>query len=310
MALKLLHYMRKENSGLARCTLELAKYEEKLGHQVVIKQPQNDMPMYGVEGEGADIELVHSQLPAEHYYNNKPKAMWQHGEPLSSVGNGVSMKAICDLANRVDFFMCMRKREWPIWNSIKRTYLVRKGIDLDVYKPMPGITEKLEGEPSVLYYENMRGMRNPLYLIKAMEIVWQKLPKARLHIFNVTDPKMKETFQSVLKACKYWTFLRSMEGPVNDVNLLLNRVDIVVSCLYPLYARSIEAFGSGKGFICPGYDEHEYPFACELDPISIADTIIRMWENYGQVNFRQWAIDHHNVEDTVRESVKIYERYI
>ena len=35
--MKILHQMKKENSGLARTTLELAKYEEKQGHEVLIK---------------------------------------------------------------------------------------------------------------------------------------------------------------------------------------------------------------------------------------------------------------------------------
>jgi len=70
-----------------------------------------------------------------------------HGEPLSSVGNGVSMKAIIDLAPLCDAFICMRKDEWPIWSSIKRTFVVPKGIDLEVFKPLPGVTERLSGEP-------------------------------------------------------------------------------------------------------------------------------------------------------------------
>jgi hypothetical protein len=44
--------------------------------------------------------------------------------------------------------------------------------------------------------------------------------------------------------------------------------------------------------------------------VSIADTIIQCWENYGQVNYRQWAEDHHDVKETVRQSVDIYSRYL
>lgn len=308
--MKILHYMKKENSGLARCTLEFAKYEERLGHQVVVKEPGNDMPMYGVEGGGADIELVHSQLPPEHYFNNVPKGMWQHGEPLSSVANGVSMKAICDLSNRVDFFMCMRREEWPIWNSIKRTYMVHKGIDLEVYHPLDGITEKLQGEPAILYCENWRGQRNPLYLCVAMQQVFQKFPKARLYLYNCTDKKMEETFNTFLRACKLWACgVAGLQGPVNDINLLYNRVDIVVSCLFPLYARSIEAFGAGRPLICPGYKEPAYPFTCELDPGSIADAIINCWDKYETFNARKWAEENHDVARTVEESLKVYERY-
>jgi hypothetical protein len=308
--LNIMHYVKKENSGLFRTTLELATYEEKAGHRVTLREPQSEAPIYGQMRE-PDVELVHSQLPITRYHNGKPKFMWMHGEPLSSVGNGVSMKAIVDLAPLMDAFICMRKDEWAIWNAIKRTYLVRKGIDLEMYKPLEGITERLSGEPAVLYIENWRGQRNPLYLTVAMQIVHEKYPKARLHLYNLTDKRMKDTFSALIQNNKWGTtFLRSLQGQVQDVNMLYNRVDMVVSCLYPLYARGIEAFGAGKAFIGPGYHEDNYPYTCELQPESMAAAIINCWENYDKVDYRQWAVDHHNVADTVKESVEIYERYL
>ena len=45
-----------------------------------------------------DIHTIHSQINIRTYHDGKPKIMWMHGEPLSSVGNGISMKAIVDLA--------------------------------------------------------------------------------------------------------------------------------------------------------------------------------------------------------------------
>lgn len=247
------HWMKKENSGLVRCTYELAKYEERQGHKVVIKQPSDDgtgQMVYGIERH-IDVDCVHSQFPIDRYKENTPKFMWMHGEPLSSVGNGVSMKAIVDLSPVMDAFMCMRKEEFLIWNSIKRTYVVPKGIDLDVYKPLTTMPEKLSGEPSVLYIENWRGSRNPLYLCVAMSLVHNKFPKARLHLYNLQDKRMHETFTALYQNNKWWTFLRSMQGPVKDVNELYNKVDMVVSCLFPLYARGIEAFGANRAFIGP-----------------------------------------------------------
>ncbi len=308
--MKIMHQMKKENSGLARTSLELAKYEEKAGHQVVVKQPGEDSIIYGIDDGKEDVTCIHSQLNIKNYHDNKPKFMWMHGEPLSSVGNGVSMKAIVDLAPMTDAFICMRKEEWSIWNSIKRTYLVPKGIDLDMYKPLEGVTEKLSGEPSVLYIENWRGQRNPLYLCVAMQEVWKKNPKARLHLYNCTDKRMYETFDSMIKNNKWWTFIRSLQGATNDVNLLYNKVDMVVSCLYPLYARGIEAFGANKAFISAGYKEPDYPFTCEYTPESMASAITNCWENYSKVNYRQWAEKFHDVRETVKQSIAIYEKYL
>jgi hypothetical protein len=143
-----------------------------------------------------------------------------------------------------------------------------------------------------------------------MEKVWKKYPDARLHLYNCNDKRMLEAFRGLISNNKWWPFLRSLQGSVTDVNLLYNRVDMVVSCLYPLYARGIEAFGAGKAFIGPGYKEHDYPFTCELHPDSMADAIIKCWENYGQVDYRKWAEKHHDVNDTVTQSIEIYKRYL
>lgn len=310
--MRIQHLMSKEASGLATSTLELAKYEQLAGHSVCVRQPTGGV-IYGTCGQ-YDVTSAHHQLDPSQYYDGKPKILWTHGEPLSSIGNGISMRATVEMASKCSAFISMRKDELSLWRMIHpNTYLVTKGIDLDVYKPLPGITERLSGEPAILYYENIRGTRNPLYWLCAMQKVHAKWPNARLHLYNVSDKKMFETFQALNTCCHLWPFLRTISGPVEGpeaVNLLLNRVDIVVSGLFPLYARSIEAFGAGKAFISPGYSEFRYPWTCAYDPESMADAIIACWSDYQKVNYRQWALDHHDVRNTVAESVKIYERFL
>ncbi len=322
--MKIGHWMKREKSGLAFTTLELVQAEQRQGHGVFVREPSNaeGMPgalLFGDESLAADVECIHSQMPTTSYFNTAPKFLWCHGEPLSSVGNGVSMKAIIDMSSKVDAFIAMRREEWAIWNSVKRTYVVPKGIDLERFKPIDvkphddkDPTSKLSGDPAVLYVEHWRGQRNPLYLVVAMIEVWKKFPKARLHLFNSPGGKMHDTFRELIRHSKLWPFVRTLNGPVDDasVNALYNRADIVVSGLYPLYARSIEAFGAGKAFIGPGYTDPEYPWRCDLSPESMADAIVKCWENYDQVNFRQWAERKHDVMETVRQSVAIYERYL
>lgn len=318
------HWMRKEKSGLAFTTLELVKAEQAQGHGVFVREPSNaeGLPgalLFGREEIEADVECVHSQMPTSSYFTTAPKFLWCHGEPLSSVANGVSMKAIIDMAPKVEAFIAMRREEWSTWNSIRRTYLVPKGIDLERFHPIEVAphdekdpTSKLSGSPAVLYAEHWRGQRNPLYLAVAMQAVWQKYPGARLHLFNCTDPKMSETFKALSKHNKMWPYLRTLSGPIDDasINRLYNRADIVVSCLYPLYARSIEALGAGKALIAPGYTDERYPWHCELSPESMADAIVRCWEGYDKINYRKWAEDNHDVMETVRQSVAVYNRYL
>jgi len=305
----IVHWMKKEDSGLARSTVEVATYEERAGHGVCVKQPSDGMPLYGRNGN-TDIHSVHSQLHVGAYHDGKPKILWCHGEPLSSVGNGISMKAVCDLAPLMDAFICMRRDELAVWSAIKRTHLVPKGVDLDRYRPLSPAPEKLSGEPAVVYCENWRGERNPLVLCVAMQEVHRKLPNARLHLFNCRDKRMSETFNAMAKQAKWWPFLRTISGPVQDVNELYNRSDIVVSCLHPLYARTPpEALAAGRAAICPGYHEPHYPWTCSLEAGSMASTIVRCWENYDRINYRSRAEEFHDVAETARQAVEIYERY-
>jgi glycosyltransferase involved in cell wall biosynthesis len=306
--------MRRENSGLVHTTLELVEEEQRQGHQVGILEPSGKQAMLQTFDE-PDIHCIHSQLHASAYHDGKPKFMWMHGEPLGSVGNGISMRAIVDLAHSTEAFLCMRKEEWPVWNSIRKTYVVPKGIDLTRFVPKE--VPKLSGSPAILYYENWRGQRNPLMICRAMEEVVKVLPDAKLHLYNCPGGKMYETFQKLINHCRWYTFIGSLKGPEQDVVTLLNKADIVVSGLYPLYARGIEAFGCGKAFIGPGYKEHDYPWQCELEPFSIAKAIHRCWSDvgsqgseYSTLHFRKWAETHHDVKETVKQSVEIYGRYL
>lgn len=315
--------MKKEKSGLAFTTLELVQAEQQLGHQVCLREPtdKDGMPgpvLYGDPDLVPDVECVHSQMPITSWYSRTPKFLWMHGEPLSSVGNGSSMRAIVDLAPKMDAFIAMRQEEAAIWSTIKRTYVVPKGIDLQRFHPIDvpthvqgDDTTKLSGAPAILYCEHWRGPRNPLYWCVAMEQVWKHLPGARLHLFNCPGGKMGETFKALINHNKWWNFIRTLNGPVRDeqVNHLYNRADIVVSALYPLYARSIEAFGAGKAFIGPGYTDPDYPWHCEYHPDAMARAILDCWADYGRVNYRQWAEQRHDVLNTVKATISIYERY-
>jgi len=302
--------MRQERSGLERTCLEHAKYEARAGHTVAIREPQGQL-LWGQDFE-PDVITVHSQMSPTFYHEKAAKVFICHGEPLSSVGNGVSFKAVLDLAPLMDCFICMRTAEYPVWNLIKRTYVTRKGVDLEVFTPIEGV-QKLEGEPAILYYENQRGVRNPLYPLCAMAQVWKKLPKARLHVFNITDQKQADTWSTFVKQCKLWPFVRTLSGPVKqaDVAGLLNRADIVVSALYPLSARGIEALACGRAYISCGYDEPGYPWRpSEYSVEAFAETMIDCWESWDKLDYRKWAEEHHNEADATAERLAIYERYL
>ena len=307
--MNLTHWMRQENSGLAYTTLELVEEEERQGHAVCVREPSTGAILYGTDAP-PDVHLIHSQLHPSAYHDGVPKIMWMHGEPLGSVGNQISMRAIVDLAPLCDAFICMRQEEWSTWNAIRRTHVVQKGIDLQRFHPLEPAPPRFTGKPAVLYYENWRGQRNPLTLCLAMREVAQTLPEARLHLYNCPGGKMADTFQRLIDHGRWYTFIGSLKGPERDVNRLLNRGDIIVSCLYPLYARGIEALGAGRAFIGPGYREPEYPYTCELEAHSMAQAIVKCWREYGTFDFRRWAEQRHDVAETIRQAVDVYKRYL
>lgn len=304
-------WMKKEASGLAHTTLELVKATEALGHQVCLRQPSDGMAIWH-PNEVTDIHTIHSQIHPSAYHDRRPKFCWMHGEALSSVANGVSMRALLDLAPLCEAFIVMRREEVSIWQDIKRTYYVPKGVDLDKFAPLDGVTERLSGEPAVLYCENWRGVRNPLYLMLGMAEVYKKYPKSRLHLYNVQDKKMYEAFKAFIDSAKYGTFVRSLQGPVQDMTLLYNRVDIVVSALHPLAARTpLEALACGKAAICAGYKNPGYPWTVDdYSPEGFADAIIRCWESYDKINYREYAEKNHDVKEMARQAIAIYEKYV
>jgi glycosyltransferase involved in cell wall biosynthesis len=316
--MKIRHWMKREKSGPRVYHVGTRQgRREAQGHQVDLREPDGTL-LYG-GFDTPDVHLIHSQIHPSTYHDRIPKFLVTHGEPLSSVGNGVSMRAIVDLAPICEAFIAMRQEEWSCWNSLKKTYVVQKGIDLERFHPVDvpahdpkDPLSKLSGDPAVLYCEHWRGQRNPLFPILAMERVHQKYPEARLHLYNLQDKKMQDTFSALITHCKWNLFVRSMMGPVKDadVNQLYNRADIVVSGLYPLYARSIEAFGAGKTFVGAGYTDPDYPFRCDYTPESMAEAIIRAHEAKSQFNARAWAEQKHDVNETVRQMVDVYRRYL
>src|SRR5262245_25565911 len=109
MTLAIGKMVRRENSGLMRTPLEHAKYEQRLGHTVSVQQPDGTL-LVGPGGR-PDVYTVHSQISLTALHDGTPKVFICHGEPLSSVGNGISMRAILDLAPAVEAFICMRQAE-------------------------------------------------------------------------------------------------------------------------------------------------------------------------------------------------------
>ena len=306
--MRILHWVKKENSGLFRTTLEIGKYEERLGHVVSLRTPADNSTFYGPKDDDFDIHCIHSQIHPHYVKDTKPKLLFLHGEPDYGMMNKISTTAIMDLVPIVDAFVSFHTAETNIWNSFKRTYFVPKGIDLESYKPLT-LTKKLKGSPAVLYAEHWRTFRHPLHVFIALEKVKLKLPGMRFYPFGCPDTE-KDFWMRILKQNRYTGFCPGIFKFQDNQNNLLNLADIVVSPVYPSYGRvSLEALACNKPVVAYKTNPHA-TYKCEpYDPDDMAKKILQCWEEKpnGQ---RKYAETNCSAEDMVKKLIEIYRRFV
>ena len=306
--MKILHWLRKENSGLFHTTVELAKYEERLGHTVSLRLPPENQTFYGPTNDDFDIHCIHSQIHPSYYKDSKPKMLFMHGEPDYSTMSKGATNSIMDLVPIVDAFIAFNPAEAKIWNSFKRTYCITKGVDLEKYKPIK-LRQKLTGSPAILYCEHWRQFRNPLHILVALEKVYRKIPGMRFYPFGC--PKEDQAFWlKMIKQNRYVTYCPGIFQRQNEMAKLLNLADIVVSPVFPSYGRvSLEALACNKPVVAYSSNPHA-TYKCDpYDVNDIAEKIIACCEEMpnGQAKY---AAEHLDAKTMAKEAIEIYERFL
>jgi len=306
--LKIIHWVKKENSGLFRTTFELAVEEERLGHSVSLRTPKEKQNIYGFKEDDFDIHCIHSQIPGECYKDSKPKFLFLHGEPDYGLLYKVSTSAIMDLVPIVDAFVAFNEAEAKLWNSFKRTFVIPKGIDLDSYKPMK-MNKQLTGNPSILYAEHWRAFRHPFHVFVALEKVYRKYPEMRFYPFGCPKDE-KDFWLRLIKQNKYNLFCPGVFQAQMKMAGVLNLADIVVSPVFPSYGRvSLEALACNKPVIAYKTNPHA-TYKCEpYDPDDMAEKIIRCWEEKPNSQ-RQYAEENLSSKSMAEKAVDIYRRFI
>lgn len=306
--MKIVHWVKKENSGLFRTTFELAKGEEEAGHEISLRTPAEQTVLHGFTGNEFDIHCIHSQFPSMFYKDKRPKILFMHGEPDYGMLYKVSTSAIMDLAPLVDAFVAFNEKEAVLWNSFKRTYVIPKGINLESYKPI-ALPKKLDGAPAVLYAEHWRNFRHPFHAFVAMEKVAVKIPKVRFYPFGC-PPDEKEFWLRLIRQNRYNTFCPGVFQPQMNMAGLLNMADIVLSPVFPSYGRvSLEALACNKPVVAYKTNPHA-TYTCEpYDPDDMAAKIVQCWEEKpnGQ---RKYAEENLSAKLMAEKAVEIYRRFI
>lgn len=306
--MKLLHWVKKENSGLFRTVAELAKYEERLGHQTALREPANNNTFYGFTTDDPDMHCIHSQINPAYYKDDIPKVLFLHGEPDYGMMTKVSTNAIMDFAPQVEAFITLNEKEGQIWNSFKKTHVIPKGIDLEKYKPIAS-NKKLKGSPSILYIEHWRQFRHPLHVFVALEKVYRKNTKMRFYPFGCPAGD-RDFWLKIIRQNKYSFFCPGVFQFQKSSVDLINMCDMVISPVYPSYGRvSIEAKACNKPVIAYNTNPHaDY----KIEPYNIdaiVDSVIDCWDKKpnGQ---RKYAEDNLSAMDMAKAAVDIYRRYV
>jgi glycosyltransferase involved in cell wall biosynthesis len=306
--MKIIHWLKKEVSGLFNTTTELAKHEEQLGHNVSLRMPQNNESFYGFRDDNCDIHAIHSQINPYYYKDDKPKILFLHGEPDYGMLHKISTNAIMRLIPLVDCFVCFNPEEAKIWNSFKRTYVITKGIDLKKYKPIK-LNKKLKGNPSILYCEHWRTFRHPLHTLIALERVIKKLPTMKFYPFGCPEDD-KEFWLNLIKQNHYTVFTPGIFKPQKDLTQLLNLADIIISPVFPSYGRvSLEALACNKPVVAYNTNPHA-TYKCQpYNPDDMASKIIQCYAENPNSQ-RKYAETNLDAKKMAEEAINIYRRFI
>jgi len=306
--MKILHWLKKENSGLFRTTAELTAEEIKQDHAVSLRDPHTAKTYFGFADDDFDIHCVHSQIHPHYHKDNKPKVLFLHGEPDYGMLHKISTNAIMTLAPLMDAFIAFNYQEARIWNSFKRTLVINKGVDLTKYKPIK-TKQKFIGQPAILYAEHWRTFRHPFHVFLAMEEVVKKLPKAKFHPFGC-PVKEKEFWMKLIKQNQYTHFTKGIFQAQANMAGLLNLADIVVSPVFPSYGRvSLEALACDKPVVAYKTNPHA-TFKCEpYDPDDMAEKIIQCHEEK-PTGMRKYAEENLSIVRMAEQAIEIYRRLL
>ena len=306
--MKILHWLKKEKSGLFQTTVELAKYEEKLGHIVALREPAKNETFYGFRDDDFDIHCIHSQINPHYYKDGKPKILFLHGEPDYGMMNKISIQAILDMVSVIDCMVSFHPDEARMWNSFKRTYTITKGVDLEKYKEEDK-GKKLKGSPAILYAEHWRTFRHPFHVFVALEKVYKKLPNMRFYPFGCPDSE-KEFWKRLVRQNRYNIFTPGVFQVQKSISDLINLCDILVSPVYPSFGRvSLEAKACNKPVVAYNTNKHADYQCAPYNPDDMADKILQCWEEKknGQ---REYAEKNLSAEMMAKEAIEIYRRFV
>jgi glycosyltransferase involved in cell wall biosynthesis len=276
--------------------------------------PQTRTQEWGYAMKHGDIHVIHFSFD-QRLAKLKPKAVMMHGTPdavlasaLKEKDDAKSLLSASEWVNNFSATFVTSRRAKQFWEVFdptggKKIHLVNKGIDLDWWDRTATVQD-LPGDPSVLFGEVWRGIKHPMHLLYAMNILYERNPEVRLNTWALN--KYRDFWEHMIGAAQFWKFIgREKLGGINDYpEHFYSRGDALVS---PVQAGDVsrvgqEAMACGCPVISwdsdPFGDNHAYKLA---KPFDIDDLANKIEETCNEV--------HDDREGVARKCRNIAEKY-
>lgn len=244
---------------------------------------------WGYAMKFGDIHLIHYSFD-KRLSRLTNKVFMAHGTLEAVVESAMreeddqrALLSAADWINRFEGTITTSKRAHMFWKEFapdqSKVHLVNKGIDLDWWKRTKS-TRDLQGNPSVLYGEVWRGIKHPMHLLYAMNLLWKENPDIRLNTWGLTSKK--EFWEYFMGAADFWKFIGTdnyLPGPTDYPEHFYSRGDVLVS---PVLAGDVsrvaqESMACGCPVISwdtdPYGDNHAYKLAKGFDIEDLAEKI-------------------------------------
>jgi len=257
---------------------ETEKYVQ--GGLVDAMHPQTRTQDWGYAMKYGDIHLIHYSFD-QRLAKLQPKACMIHGtleavveSALKEKDNAKSLVSAADWIHKFKATFVTSKRAQTYWGAFdptggEKVHLVNKGIDLDWWQ-RTATTQQLEGDPSVLYGEVWRGIKHPMHLLYAMNLLYEENPDVKLNAWGLNNKR--PFWERLIWSADFWKFVDYPEHYYSRGDVLVSPVQAgdvsrvaqeSMACGCPVVSWDTDPYG----------DNHAYKVAKAFDIQDLADKI-------------------------------------
>lgn len=309
---------------------EQARYVQ--GGMVDAMHPETRTQDWGYAMKYGTIHMIHYSFDTR-LAKLKPKVCMMHGTLEAVVESAMrendDAKALLSAADWIYKFAATfvtSKRAKMFWDAFdpeggKKVHLVNKGIDLDWWQRTE-TKQDLDGDPSVLYGEVWRGIKHPVHLLYAMNILHERRPEAKLNTWGLNAKR--DFWEHLIGAADWWKFIgRENLGGITDYpEHWYSRGDVLCS---PVQAGDVsrvaqESMACGCPVVSwdtdPYGDNHAYKVAKAFDVEDLADKIEQtadevLDDREGVARkCRETAEKYFNIDDEAKSIVKVLRQVV